>query len=154
MDIIKNKRCPRCDYKMPKESAVCPSCRLNFDKFNKATNAEAKEAINQGEMDRVLFRKGVPSDVSKTKLFFLTLFAGFTGAHYFYVGRKKMGLFFISFFILGLLNAALQYLVLPHNDLLEIIALCGLIWGVVLFLWIVDIFKVALNKFKIPVSRD
>ena len=154
MKMFENKRCPRCNYKMPKECGVCPSCRLNYDKFNSATNTQAKQAISQGEMDRVIFRKGVPIDVSKLKLFLLTLFLGFTGAHYYYVGRKKMGLFFSIFFIVGILNAAVQFLVLPHNDMLEILTLASLIWGLVLMLWIIDIFKVIFNGFKIPVSRD
>ena len=154
MKIFENKHCPRCDYKMPKEAGICPSCRLNFEKFNSATNAQAKEALSQGETDRVILRKGVPSDVSRTKLLLLTIFLGFMGAHYYYVGRKKMGLFFSIFFVVGLVNAALQYFVLPHNALFEIVALAALIWGVVILLWLIDIFKVALNKFKVPVSRD
>ena len=154
MKMFENKRCPRCDYKMPKETAVCPSCRLNFEKFNSATNAQAKEALSQGETDRVILRKGVPNDVNRLKLIIITIFLGFMGAHYYYVGRKKMGLFFTLFFVVGLINAALQYFVIPRTDLTEIIAFASLIWGIVLFLWIIDIFKVALNLFKVPVSRE
>lgn len=154
MEILKNKRCPRCDKKQPKTSAVCPFCMLNFQKFESATNKEAKQALKQGENDRVLMRKGVPQDVNKFVLFLITLFAGFTGAHYYFVGRNKMGLFFTCFFIVGLVNAGLQFFVLPKNTLFEILTFLTLVWGAVLLIWIVDIFKVCFNKFKIPVSRD
>lgn len=151
-----NKRCPRCNAKSPVGLVVCPGCQLNFQKFESATNAEAKQAIKQGEHERVLMRKGRPSDVKFWPLFLFTLFLGFMGAHYYYVGRNKMGAFFTVFFIVGLTNAIISSILeaAPTGDLWQVFSLMVLVWGVVIFIWIVDIAKVALNKFKIPVSRS
>lgn len=156
MNLFKNKRCPRCNTKMPVQIVSCPSCGLNFQKFDSATNLEAKEAIKTGETDRVLMRKGRPSDVSFIKLLLITIFFGFTGAHYYYVGRYKMGAFFSIFFVVGIVNAILTTLLeaTPTGDLYQIFTLLVLIWGLVIMLWIIDIAKVCVNKFKIPVSRS
>ena len=155
MNLFKNKRCPRCNNKTPIEIVVCPNCQLNFQKFDTATNKEAKQAMNEGEKERVLMRKGCPSDVSKVKLLLLAIFLGFTGAHYYYVGRYKMGGFFTVFFAVGLVNAIINTLleVMPTGELYQIFTLLVLVWGAVIFMWIVDIAKITFNKFKIPVSR-
>ena len=155
MNLFKNKRCPRCHQKVPTEIVVCPSCQLNFQKFDSATNGEAKEALRMGENDRVLMRQGRPSDVNFLPLLLITIFLGFTGAHYYYVGRYKMGAFFSIFFAVGIVNAILTSLLdaTPKGDLYQIFTLLVLVWGAVLALWIIDIAKVCLNKFKIPVSR-
>ena len=154
MNIFENKRCPRCNTKMPKEIMVCPSCRFNFVKFENATNAEAKIALKMGEKDRVVYRKGCPKDVSRTKLTLLTFFLGFMGAHNYYVGKTHRGVFFTIFFIIGVINAIITNVLNlnPSGELWEVFTFLVLIWGIVLFMWIIDIAKVALNKFKIPVS--
>ena len=155
MSLFKNKRCPRCDSKVPVEMLVCPSCQLNFQKFDTATNKEAKEAIKTGEKERVLMRKGLPSDVKRWKLLLITIFLGLFGGHYYYVGRYKMGAFFSIFFFVGITNAILTALLpeMPKGELYQIFTLLVLIWGVVILMWSIDIAKVVLNKFKVPVSR-
>ncbi len=156
MNLFKNKRCPRCNTKVPVELVNCPSCQLNFQKFESATNKQAKQALREGEKEKVLMRKGRPADVKLVPLLLLTIFLGFTGAHYYYVGRYKMGAFFSIFFGVGIINAILNALlnVTPTGDLYQVFTLLVLVWGAVLFLWIVDIARVSFNKFKIPVSRE
>jgi len=155
MRLFNNKRCPRCNSKMPNEMVICPGCQLNFNKFDSATNAEAKVAMRKGDKDNVLLRTGCPSDISRIKLILLTVFLGFTGAHYYYVGRNKMGLFFSIFCGVGLINSIITTLLdaTPSGELYQIFTLCVLMWGFVILIWLVDIAKVCLNKFKIPVSR-
>ncbi len=152
----KNKRCPRCEFKVPSEMAVCPRCQLNYQKFEKATNNEAKLAFQLGESERVLYRKGCPSDVSKVKLLLITIFLGFLGGHYYYVGRTKMGIFFSIFAFVGIVNGLLTFFLksTPTGDLYQIFYVLVLVWGVVIMLWIVDIAKVCFNRFKIPVSLE
>lgn len=154
MIIFENKRCPRCNFKMPKEIMTCPKCRLNYSKFEQATNVEGKRALKQREYDRVVYRSGCPSDIARWKLLLFTIFFGFIGMHNYYVGRTKRGVFFTIFFIVGIVNAIITGIlrIEPSGELWEIFAFLVLIWGIVIFLWIIDIFKVALNKFKIPVS--
>ncbi len=156
MNLFKNKHCPRCNSKVPVELVVCSSCQLNFQKFDDATNQEAKEAIRLKENERVLMRKGRPKDVNFVSLLLVTIFLGFTGAHYYYVGRYKMGAFFSTFFAVGVVNAIINSMlkVTPSGEFYQIFVLLVLIWGLVAMLWIIDIAKVLLNKFKIPVSRS
>ena len=156
MKLFRNKRCPRCNERIPVELVVCPCCKLNFQKFESATNAEAKAAINAGEKKRVLMRTGRPSDVKLVPLLLLTIFLGFTGAHYYYVGRYKTGAAFTAFFAVGLLNAILTMLVDINatSTIFQLFTLLVLGWGAVLILWVIDIAKVCMNKFKIPVGRE
>ena len=149
------KNCPRCEIKMDANLVVCPNCQLNFNKFNEATNAEAKEALKHGEKENVLMRKGYPTDVNKVAFILLTIFLGFTGAHYYKVGRYKMGIFFSFFFLIGVANAVLSIYksTVFSGNMGKIFYLLVLIWGVVLLIWVFDIYKVCFNKFKIPVSR-
>ena len=42
-----NKKFPRCDAKMPVSAMICPRCELNFKKFDTATNAAGKKALNE-----------------------------------------------------------------------------------------------------------
>ena len=154
--MFNNKHCPRCSTKMPKEAMVCPSCRLNYIKFNEATNKEAKVALSQGEKDRVLYRTGCPSDVKKWKLILMCVFLGYMGAHHYYVGRKYWGLFYTCFFMIGVINA-LVTMFFPqviNTDAFQVFYLLVLIWGIVIVMWLVDIFKICLNRYKIPVSRN
>lgn len=139
---------------MPKEINICPTCQLNYDKFNNATNSEAKVAIHMDERERVLYRRGCPSDVSKVKLLLLTIFLGFTGAHHYYVGRTGKGIFYSIFFVIGVVNAILTTVLqsTPHGELWEIFTLLVLVWGVVIMMWLIDIADVILNRYKIPVS--
>lgn len=156
MKLGLNKKCPRCETKMATSLVVCPNCQLNFKKFNEATNAEAKKAIKEGNKDQVLLKKGYPADVKKWSLILITIFGGFLGAHYYRVGRYKMGLFFTIAFLIGCANAIINTLVEQSGSgvVWEIFTLLVLVWGAVLFMWIIDIAKVCLNQFKIPVSRS
>lgn len=154
--MFNNKHCPRCSTKMPKEATVCPSCGLNYIKFNEATNKEAKEALSQGEKDKVLYRTGCPSDVKRWKLILMCVFLGYMGGHHYYVGRKYWGLFYTCFFLIGVINAIVTMFFpqVINTDAFQVFYLLVLIWGIVIVMWIVDIFKICFNKYKIPVSRD
>ena len=150
------KKCPRCQTKMAGELAMCPSCQLNFKKFYEATNKDAKQALKEGRKEDVLMRVGCPFDVKKWVLILLTIFGGWFGLHYYYVGRRKMGLFFTIFFLIGASNAIMVSMI---NKTLtgffwEIFSVLVLVWGAVILIWIIDIAKVFLNKFKVPVSRE
>lgn len=141
---------------MPYELAVCPNCELNFGKFNQATNQDAKQALKEGRADDVLLRTGCPSDIKRWVLILLTIFGGFFGLHYYYVGRYKMGVFFSIACCVGIINAIISVVVTtsPTGFIWELFSLLVLVWGAVIFMWIIDMAKVCLNRFKIPVSRN
>lgn len=151
-----NKRCPRCDTKMPIGAMVCPGCELNFNKFNSATNRAGKIALREGRKDDVIYRKGCPKDVHKTRLLLLTIFLGFTGAHNYFVGRYRRGLFYTIFFLVGLTNSVLSVVLQVTATGLfgEILTILLLVWGAVLVMWLFDVINVIFNKFKIPVSVE
>lgn len=154
MKFREKKKCPRCGKKALSEMGVCPQCKLNFQKFSSATNIEGKVALKQGEKDRVIYRLGVPGDVSKLKLLLLTTFLGFTGAHHYYVGRKNMGFFYSIFFFVGVIYTILTtaFNFDFTSEIGQFFYLLVLVWGLVIMLWIVDIAKVCFNRYKIPVS--
>lgn len=153
---FKNKKCPRCNFKVPRDVVTCPSCQLNYQKFETATNKEAKQALKQGEKSKVLYRKGCPKDVNKWGLFFLALFLGFMGAHLYRVGRNGKGAFYTVFFIVGFIYTIITNTLKlsPTGDLWQIFIVLVLVWGVVLIMWLVDVFNILFNQFKIPVSRE
>lgn len=148
------KKCPRCNYKLAKSANICPNCELNYTKFEFATNKEAKEALKLGEKSRVIYRKGYPKDVSKTKLLLLSIFLGFMGAHLYYVGRWKRAVFYTVFFVVAITYSSLNAWIglTTENIMIELFYILYLVFGVVLILWIVDIVKITFNKFRIPVS--
>ena len=151
-----NKRCPRCTTKSPYATVICPECQLNYQKFETATNAVAKKKLREGEKEQVLMRKGRPLDVPLWKLLLIGIFLGFMGGHHYYVGRYKMGIFYTCFFIVGVVNAVINTIITktPTGFLYEIFTLLVLTWGVVIFMWIIDVAKICVNRYKIPVSRD
>lgn len=148
----KKKRCPRCNNKCEKSLIICPSCSLNFNKLDIATNKEAKKALNEKDYSRVVYREGCPSDVSRVKLILLTIFLGFVGAHFYYVGRYKKGILYTCSFIIGVVYSLINSNLNPSGDAWEVFTLLAFVWAIVTFMWINDIIKVCLNKFKIPVS--
>jgi len=148
-----NKRCPRCKTKTAYTTVICPGCQLNYQKFEQATNKEAKIQLKQGEKEQVLMRKGCPVDVKKWKLILLAVFLGFVGAHHYYVGRTKMGLFYTLSLVFYLLMYAVVAIISPIIYVVDLYYICMLTWGAVLFMWIIDVAKICVNHYKIPVSR-
>lgn len=155
MKMRLNKKCPRCETKVPVDILTCPNCQLKFDKFESATNKEAKQAIANGQKDQVLMRKGCPADVKRWKLLLMAIFLGFAGGHHYYVGRYKTGLAYSIFFVIGLTNAIVNVIlkIQPTGDLWQVFSFLVLAWGAVIALWIIDVSKIVMNTFKVPVSR-
>ena len=146
-----NKRCPRCNTKVPSTTVICPVCQLNFQKFETSTNADAKKMLKAGEKDQVLMRKGFPPDVKKWKLLLFAIFLGFVGVHNYYVGRTKKGLFCTLSLVVYLLGYALKKLVVTSVFVLDFYMISMFVWGFVLFMWIIDVAKICVNHYKIPV---
>ena len=155
---MKNKKtCPRCKQKCFSALTSCPNCQLNFSKFNEATNREAKQAIREHRAEDCVMRIGCPSDVKRLKLIILTVFLGLVGVHNYYVGRFARGIVFSIFFVIGVINTILSFVIpnsLYNGDLGQLFYLLVLCWGIVIIMWIFDIFNVIFNRFKIPVSRS
>lgn len=147
-----NKTCPRCFYKMPAGLKMCPACGMNFDKLEQATNREGRAALRANEKERVVFTNKLPCDVNKWKLFFLTLFLVFTGAHMFRVGRDVRGFAYLILNILGIVFTFLPSSYFVTSLMYNIFIIANLAWAVAVIFWITDAVLVAFNKFKVPVS--
>lgn len=148
------KRCPRCDKKTPIYQDRCEGCGLVFSRLTKATNKAAKKNIKNKEYNKVIMDKVLPKDVDKWKLFFTALFLGFFGAHYAKVGRYRM-------FTYGIVAASCIYIAvfLPqswfnHQYLFLLMWALVLPGSVYAIIWIVSIFSIITNKFKVPISID
>jgi len=147
------KRCPRCNFKTPINMPRCGSCGLDYNKFNKATNTEAKSAFRMGEKERVLHTKHIPSDVDKVNMFLTCMFGGWFGLHYFKLGKIWRGLFQIAGLILAIVYSYFTIKLNIRTGFLgNFILVCGIIWASSVVIWIVDTVSILFNKFKYPVS--
>ena len=150
----KFKRCPRCDKKTPIFQDRCEGCGLVFSRLSKATNTAAKKALKKKEYNKVILDKVLPVDVKKWPLFFYALFFGFFGGHYAKVGRYRM-------FTYMIISAAMLYIaVFLPTAWFEMEYLFILMWTLVLagsfsaIIWVVSVFQILFNKFKVPISID
>ena len=120
-----------------------------------ASNKEAKKAKHTIYKDDILYTTNIPYDISKKKLLLLVIFLGLFGAHDFYVGKFWQGLYqcvvvSISFILLTIqfvMNTITQNWVQIALDCFAVFA------GFAMIIWIVDIVKVGLERFKIPVYK-
>lgn len=150
----KYKRCPRCDKKTPFYQDRCDRCSLVFSRLSKASNRAAKVAIKNKEYNKVIMDSVLPKDVHKWKLFLWGLFLGFFGVHFAKVGRYKM-------FTWAVISAACIYIaaMLPLSWF-STEYLVFLMWGLVLpssvyfIFYIVSVFQIAFNRFKVPIAID
>lgn len=131
----------------------CGACGLSFDKFNSATNGEAKSAFRMGEKERVLYTKQVPSDVNKTKMVLKSIFGGWFGLHDFAVGRLFRGLFQVLGLVLGVVYVAYRYNhAITLTPLGYLTTFFGMIWAFSVIFWGADSLAIIFNRYKYPVS--
>ena len=155
----KYKRCPRCDRKLLSADTRCDMCGLIFERLSHATNRAGKVALKNHEENKVVYTTSCP-DVNKWKLLLCAIFGGWFGLQYQKVGRNKMFLFMLaSFFMLvaftaiSLTPSFAQFVF--TNKYLGLFAWALVFPGSVGFvLWVVSVFQILFNTFKIPVSID
>jgi len=147
------KRCPRCNFKTPASIKRCGNCGLDYNKFNSATNTEAKSAFRMNEKERILYSKQVPSDVNKTKILLMCIFGGWFGLHYFKIGRIWRGIIQALGVVFGFVYtffAVERGVTTGYLGLMFL--LLGFVWAYTFVSWIIDIVSIVFNKFKYPVS--
>lgn len=148
------KRCPRCDKKTPIFQDRCESCGLIFSRLSKASNAAAKKAFKKKEYNKVILDKVLPRDLKKWPLFAYALFLGLYGAHYARVGRYRM----FTYFIISIAMLYVAYFLpiewLEHEYLFLVMMALILPGSVAAIVWIVSIFQILFNRFKVPIAID
>lgn len=148
------KRCPRCERKVPIAMAKCPRCGLIFARLSQATNKAAKKAIRNRERNKIVYDTVLPKDVGKWKLFFMALFLGMFGGHHFYVGNYWKGaLGLVSMIMVGV-AAALPMSWWNDYYLGGLMTVLVIPAGINVMFWVVGVFLILFNKFKVPVSID
>lgn len=144
-------KCPICGCKM-KEEFMCPYCKVTGQQVKDASNKEAKERIRKKDTKEVYNSTYLPKDVNNTRLMLISLFGGMFGAHQFYVGKYKMGFFYLFSTFLGLIFYVLSSMIFKENLVLKYFRSFGvLLCAIILFMWISDFFKVCFRSFSIPV---
>ncbi len=142
-------KCPKCGCGI-KQDTFCPYCKITADEVRFASNNEAKKRIKEKETDGVYTSSYIPYDVSKWKLFFITLFGGVFGFDAYYLGRYKRAVIQFATFFLAFVSFTLkQYFgfeafALP-TDILTLIC------AVFVVMWIGNVIGVAFNKATVPV---
>jgi len=85
-------------------------------------------------------------------LFFLSLFLGWTGAHLFHVGKLNRAFCHIVGLVLGAVYIVLFNIESINNFWYNFGNIAGAFWFITWALSLIDIFEIAFNKFKVPVS--
>ena len=150
-------RCPKCYGKIVKEQTRCGTCGFNLALLEEGSNKEAKKALKGIYKDDVMFTTKIPLDVKKKKLLLFAIFLGLFGVHDFYVGKLYQGLYICICttvtFILSSLVTALG--IITANNAIYIAYQFVLVFqGIAVLMWIADIFKIALERYKIPVYNE
>ncbi len=149
-------KCPICGSKMKMDA--CIYCNISANQVVFASNKKAKEKIRQGKKESVYLTDVKPFDVNRYKLLALTILLGWCGASSYYVGRYKRGLFFSLSVFFGSVFSLLRDVSSLNNWnsfviqlLFEIALVCCVI---ALVLWLNDVVRVIMGKFRIPVVLD
>ncbi len=151
----KYKRCPRCDKRAYIFQDRCENCGLIYSRLSKATNEAAKKAIKAKEFNKVICSKDLPVDISKWRLFFIALCFGWVGVHFAKIGKYKTFAYMLVSTILIYVATFLLPLNLFNHEYLFL-----LMWSLILpsafsvMIWLVSLFQILINRFKVPISID
>lgn len=144
-------RCPICGCKI-KEEFMCPYCKITGTQVKDASNKEAKKRIKEKNTKEVYNSTYLPKDVNNTRLLLCGLLGGFLGIHQMYVGKYKTGLFYAFSFMIPVILFILSTYVWKTVQVLQILTKIGYFFaGIIVFLWISDVFRILFKSFSIPV---
>lgn len=152
--MSKTIKCPVCGCKM--RTGICPYCKVTDKEVTDASNRDAKVAIRARKREYIHYTNTLPSDVSRKKLFWYSLFFGWTGAENFYVGKYVKAWYSL---IVSLLVIIMSVLFTVSNAchwvttsaFYMIIELLAIPMVVVLFFWFTDVLGVITKSFRVPI---
>ena len=144
------QKCPRCGGKALANQYKCPVCGLVFAKLELATNKAAAQRYKDGERDAIVYVKKPPIDIKRWKLILYAVLFGLVGGQYFYTRRWWWGLvYLIGFLFFIAVATCASYFYEATQMFVEISAFFVGIYGLA---WLIDLGRVCLGRFKIPVS--
>ena len=147
--------CPKCYGRLKNGQTRCGYCGFDTKIMEGASNKEAKRIKHTIYKDDILYTTNIPADVSKKKLLLFSIFLGLLGIHNFYVGKFWQGLYMclttsitlvLSFIVSGIITA---------NNVFYVTFQFTLIFqGITVIMWVIQIIKIFLERFKIPIYKD
>lgn len=148
--------CPRCYSKIEKNKNRCDYCGFNLNELKDASNKKAKLALKSPYKDDVIYSKQLPKDVDKKRLLIYTILLGLLGVHYFYVGRLWKGIYYAVINSVSVIIASLVIglNIITNTPLYIASQFAAVFFALNIILWIIDIFDVTLNRFKVPVYKE
>lgn len=147
--------CPNCYARIKRGETKCRKCGFDTKQVKTGSNNLYKQAGKLGRLDEVMLTSAVPNDISKKKMLLLSIFAGYTGAHQFYVGKNKLGAYYLVCFILFFFELiVLSPLGLENKAIVLLSSMIRFASGIALFMWVTDIAKISTNTFKYPILLE
>lgn len=152
--MSKTLKCPVCGCKM--RTGICPYCHVTDKEVTSASNRDAKVAIRARKREYIHYTNTLPSDVSRKKLFWYSLFLGWIGAENFYVGKYVKAWYSLVVSML-MIMASIFFTIsslcnwVTANAFYMMIELLAIPMIVVLFFWFTDIVGVITKSFRVPI---
>ena len=99
--------CSQCGTQLPDGSKFCPHCGISLQNNQQNPSAPQPVVVNVVNNTATTNNNSLHSELNPPKsrwiAFFLCLFAGYLGAHKFYVGKGGMGiLYLLTFGLFGI----------------------------------------------------
>lgn len=146
--------CPKCYGGMNRKMGLCMHCGFRYKDLEGATNSQVRIARQEGKKEDIIFTDRLPEDVKKKKLLLFSIFLGLWGGHNYYVGKFKKAIFMTSIFVIYMLFLVLQKFNIGTEFVNYFFTFVATIQGVSVIMWILDIFYIIFNRFKVPVYKE
>lgn len=147
--------CPKCYGSVNKSNGQCKHCGFHLKDMEGATNKKARWAFKNGLKEDVLYVTNLPTDVVYKKLLLTCIFLGLAGIHDLYVNKIKTFLCKIIIFVIELIVFMLTWIIGFETVLFNAIySISSLFMGFNIIWWMVDLVKIPLRKYKVPVYKE
>ena len=148
--------CPKCYGKIDKNTNSCKQCGFKMQVMDGASNKEAKKIKRTIYKDDIMYTTDVPFDVSKKKLLLFAIFLGMFGVHDFYVGKLWQGLYKCLSISITLTTSIIIWATgtISQNIFQIIFEFSTVFQGINVILWVNDILRISIKKYKIPVYKE
>lgn len=148
-------RCPICGAKM--KYGICEYCKIKSEQVSNASNKLAKKAFRTGKgKDEVYYSSTLPPDVNKVKLILLTVFLGYAGAGYFYIGKYARAWVFSMAWVVTIIFEGIRLYLedkgIASGDMTKGIAqILTAVCAITLVMWAADLVNLMFKKYTVPV---
>ena len=149
-------RCPYCYEKIPKYQIVCPVCGFSKDNLKTAKNKIVPQ-MRKKDPESIIMITDVPDDLGKRKLLLLALFGGMIGLHAYYCKRTGRGIYQSIATVILLIGTYINFGDIYIKGLTSepsFAAVIGVIGAIAFYIWVNDLIRIILGKFKIPVVLE